>query len=876
MVAPHRATTPFIVVVVILLLRAQEYLALAVEETIARPSPAAHLPRAAIDTTTIRVDDEASLTSHLTSSYTTLILGADILLTATIDIQGGVSGLVLDGLGLYKVDGQGNVPCITISGDGTEVSLQGLEVTGAYGDTGGLLIEDSTIVSLTSCTVSENKPVASADLNGGGGLFIRGSAEVSMTDCIISRNVPVGSYGGGIHIRDNTKVTMTECTVSGNILNDGKGAGICIRDNAHVTISKSTISDNESTKGAGGGLYITSSSVLVVLSMCTISGNRMGFSVYGGGGLFLSNDGNGGGSIIISGSKFFDNYAGSGSDTDVFVTSGAKYTLTFLSACRDGSYNPGVGTLDCDSCDGGPYPSNLLDGTCTPCPSPAPFSCCGAMIPESCAAMDSPGDCQEDQDVVCLYEAPTLAPTVTHLPTVSFAPTFAPSAEPTHQPTLTQEPTHSLPPTPAPTRHCRRGTYFNVEASDCAPCPAGTFSNVSLPPWPISCSTCADGTVQPDLGGTSCQQCDEGKFATSQRAECSYCSAGESSDGQQCSTCEVGRYAPQPLTGGCIICPPGSHTNMKSGATECVACDAGSFSLFSGRNCSLCPPGTFSPSGQTKCSECLPGYFAESAGTASCDPCPSLALNSRKGAALCDLASPGYYLDPTSEVTKSRLCPDNAVCLGADELPRPRTGFWVDRTSFEASRKVFRCSRQTCVGSELNSLNTSCWTKAAYIDGTGNGSECDSSSLQCLRGSRGPLCGSCLSGYIYSSSLRVCTTCTESGIFAMAMLGAAAALVALISALYVGFLKLPTCITDNSWLTGTVQHMDSGTFRVSWSVAASMHFLIEGFALFERNACFLLLSQEHLSNRTVDYVVHRYRPARALRVHGEGPFARVF
>ena len=97
----------------------------------------------ALSTTTVPVSDQATLVANLNSD-TTINLGGDIALTSDgtddthgasddgIIIDNGQTNLVIDGMGLFKVDGQGVVRCFYISGDGVDVVLQNLEITNGY------------------------------------------------------------------------------------------------------------------------------------------------------------------------------------------------------------------------------------------------------------------------------------------------------------------------------------------------------------------------------------------------------------------------------------------------------------------------------------------------------------------------------------------------------------------------------------------------------------------------------------------------------------------------------------------------------------------------------------------------------------------------
>ena len=86
---------------------------------------------------TVTVTTEAELTASLVSG-TTIILWADILLRFNVYINDGQTSLVIDGQGLYKLDGQRSVPCITISGAEVEVQLKNLIITNGFNVRGAL------------------------------------------------------------------------------------------------------------------------------------------------------------------------------------------------------------------------------------------------------------------------------------------------------------------------------------------------------------------------------------------------------------------------------------------------------------------------------------------------------------------------------------------------------------------------------------------------------------------------------------------------------------------------------------------------------------------------------------------------------------------
>jgi len=77
-------------------------------------------------TSSVSVSSQADLKSNLVSR-TTIVLSADIFLTSIITIN-GQKDLVIDGQGLYKVDGQMLSGCFSIGGSSTSVTLTGLTI----------------------------------------------------------------------------------------------------------------------------------------------------------------------------------------------------------------------------------------------------------------------------------------------------------------------------------------------------------------------------------------------------------------------------------------------------------------------------------------------------------------------------------------------------------------------------------------------------------------------------------------------------------------------------------------------------------------------------------------------------------------------------
>ena len=166
-------------------------------------------------------------------------------------------------------------------------------------------------------------------------------------------------------------------------------------------------------------------------------------------------------------------------------------------------------------------------------------------------------------------------------------------------------------------------------------------------------------------------------------------------------------------------------------------------------------------------------------------------MDSTPGADVCDLATADYFLDPANDF-RTTECPDNAVCLGGLDMPRPQESFWVDRSKAIFASSIYRCFRSSCTGvtptttiydddDNIDSNDESgsgvrrliaasevinCWTLDAYnassrsaVQARMHGGSCNEDALQCAEGSTGPLCGSCKDGYTFNSAHASCVAC---------------------------------------------------------------------------------------------------------------------
>jgi len=161
---------------------------------------------------------------------------------------------------------------------------------------------------------------------------------------------------------------------------------------------------------------------------------------------------------------------------------------------------------------------------------------------------------------------------------------------------------------------------------------------------------------------------------------------------------------------------------------------------------------------QSLCLDCTEGKYAASEESLSCTTCAN-GYDSLDGASDCILAALDYYLVPSkfkyNESHTAASCPQHMNCAGGKHAPAPEKGYWVDRSSYEFVKDVYPCPRRTCTGSKSTD---SCWTADNITTDVESG-PCEENTLLCMEGSRGPLCGSCETHYIFKPISRVCEPC---------------------------------------------------------------------------------------------------------------------
>lgn len=503
------------------------------------------------------------------------------------------------------------------------------------------------------------------------------------------------------------------------------------------------------------------------------------------------------------------------------------------SRCQMGQYSQGAGTscadcpagtylsivgattaADCTRCPVGTFsvnPKASVSASCILCPKGAYSDVTGATSCLSCPAGMYQGNAGSDECLSCPGNDPLTTGNDKCFIVPCLSGKFGPSAESCSlcpngkfSPQATQGATFCS--------DCEMGKYSSSGASACTPCSAGTYqiqygspgctmcqpgsSSVSIGASFNVCTLCAAGTFQDVPGAITCVSCNAGNFSTRGAVSCSTCIPGRSSGANAiaCSPCIVGHFA------------------ALAGSESCPGCEVGKFSPSTeSTTCTTCSVGqSQGGSGQATCVPCAAGQFTNDAGSASCKEC-ALGRTSTLGSSACALAGPGRYLDvsvPLSPTVPDYPCPLNSECQGQDTLPQPKKGSWISHSELKHAATVYLCERETCQGAVKGS---DCWNRASFFTPA-----CQDSTLTCKEGSLGPLCGSCMDGFTYSSSLRVCTTCADWTVSVVITSGA------LVCIGFLGYVsnkcprRLPLSIIV-SWSLAIVKHIDMAKYKILWS-----------------------------------------------------------
>jgi hypothetical protein len=229
------------------------------------------------------------------------------------------------------------------------------------------------------------------------------------------------------------------------------------------------------------------------------------------------------------------------------------------------------------------------------------------------------------------------------------------------------------------TTTCPAGQYSS--GSNCAPCPAGSISNMGS--TSINDCVCTDPILLMDGKKQECVPCPAGKYINDSGDTCLKCPMGMSSnEGSQsvqdcicpagsesingiCHQCKKGYYKPTLGNSACIKCPYNSYVDYEGAveSTECK-CLARSYYNMNTKSCLPCPRGTSSFDDWTTCKACVDNKLNGQ----SCD-CPVGKYWTSTG--YCINCPDNYYNDSVN-TTQCVACPSGQGSMsGSACVPCP-------------------------------------------------------------------------------------------------------------------------------------------------------------------------------------------------------------
>ena len=761
--------------------------------------------------TTEGVTTGPQLQVQVQSSDITVALGADILLTDTIGIT-GVSGLVVDGRG-HRVLGSNAFVCFKISGDGTEVSLLNMTISGGKSGTGGGVSLGLCRVQISWCVIEHN----AATLNGGG-IFASSEAVGAISDSVIASNMAnngggayadfsaslafvrtlflnnTAPYGGGINAGKGSLFLLTMCSFYGN---HGVFGGAVFVHSANLFVNSTMLRQNTATR-SGGAWYIDRSvdglpEARVELFNCTTVENYVSSGPGGGFAIF-------GGDVVQDSSMIANNVA-NGPD---FIVDSGPCTASggcFYSPNFPGEYyvGPSAGCIISVHTSG----SLVVDSFS----SIAGFGVLriGSLV---FSGLVGPTGVSVDQgDEITWTTAPT------NLASSGFKICFDAAANGGGIVVIGGKSVLSNCVVSNNTAH-RDGNAIFVDGGESVVADTSVSNSIYVKSGTFEASTIrfeADGGIEgPSAGAAVCSSpCPPGTYG-----DCSSSAASEKCFFNcLCSLCPAGRSssaAGETSMSACSLCGPGQYSAV--GAQACQSCSVGKFAtdLDSDEGGGLTTQVT---EGAKFCVDCPAGTYSGIIASIVCIYCDT-GKTSSKGSQRCTLAAEGYYFldEEPDENTEPKECPSNALCVGGHSLPRPNEHHYIDRGGdIGDAVDVLTCVRLTCTGSLLTNISTDrCWEMSWYTDSNrGNDAECAAPGLECREGSRGPLCGSCEPDYKFVPSLQVCELCST---FKEVAVASSLVLIVLIGAFATAWalnFRLPSRI-KRWWIVGSLKQLGKG------------------------------------------------------------------
>jgi hypothetical protein len=273
--------------------------------------------RAALDRSR---DEEGTQTILLDAA--TYGLDGEIVIDHDVVIRGPAEcAAILDGSAVGRV--------LRVSDAGLELSGVAVQ-NGLVADDagGGILVENSGVLTLRDACVRGNVAMG-ASAPGGGGIAVRSSSTLEMNRVRVTGN-QAEFRGGGILIEGASFVGIVESEVSANSVGgeqtDRRGAGIAVVDGFDVSIESSLLAENtDAGAGLWGGGISIGGDTNASIENTTISSNACEF----GTGLFVE-----GGIVDVSHTTIAANRGSNASSRGVWIPGG---TVTFTNTLFAGN-----------------------------------------------------------------------------------------------------------------------------------------------------------------------------------------------------------------------------------------------------------------------------------------------------------------------------------------------------------------------------------------------------------------------------------------------------------------------------------------------------------------------------------------------------------
>ena len=144
-------------------------------------------------------------------------LETDVYISSEVAVLGFVplTGVVVNGQGRYKVDGQDQHRCFFVGNMGTELTLHAL------------------IVSNCAATTNYYLGTTTGTIFYGGAVFVDNNAVFTMVQSKLLQSSANSGYGGGLYVGSGSIFSVTNSTIAyNNVSKDGLGAGCYIDTDA--------------------------------------------------------------------------------------------------------------------------------------------------------------------------------------------------------------------------------------------------------------------------------------------------------------------------------------------------------------------------------------------------------------------------------------------------------------------------------------------------------------------------------------------------------------------------------------------------------------------------------------------------------------------